>query len=72
MTLTPKDIQVIMRRLDDGYRDRKDYPAYAIAPWEDRNRYRKYVEAVLIDIAKEQSDGATGAQRRRNDQTDGD
>ncbi len=46
---------LIMRELDDGYYDQKrdHYPRYALTPWEDRERYRLYVERVLIRLEEE-------------------
>lgn len=50
---------MIMRELDDGYRritdenDPDKYPPFALTAWEDRNRYRSYVERVLMRLEEE-------------------
>ena len=40
---------LIMKELDGGYHNRELdlYPPFAMAPWDDRNRYREYVRRVL-------------------------
>ena len=48
-----------MRTLDSGYRkitnpkDPDQYPPFALTSWDDRNRYRAYVERVLTRLEKE-------------------
>jgi hypothetical protein len=48
-----------MRELDAGYRRITDkdcpdkYPPFALTSWDDRNRYREYVERVLTRLESE-------------------
>ena len=46
---------MIMKELDSGYHEQKrdQYPPLALAPWDDRNRYREYVRRVLTRLEKE-------------------
>lgn len=43
----------LLRKLDNGYHDREDYPPFAIDPMTDRNRYREYVRAVAEEFFTE-------------------
>lgn len=51
--------RLIMRELDAGYRRITDkdcpdkYPPFALTSWDDRNRYREYVERVLTRLESE-------------------
>lgn len=50
--------RLIMRELDAGYRritegDSDKYPPFALTSWDDRNRYREYVERVLTRLESE-------------------
>lgn len=40
----------IKNAIDSGYRDRNDYPPFAIAPWDDRNRYREYIFKIIDEF----------------------
>ena len=40
----------IIREADRGYHNRDDYPPYAIASWDDRNRYRDYILKIIEEI----------------------
>lgn len=33
--------------IDRGYHHRKDYPSFALTPWDDRNRYRDYIFKII-------------------------
>ena len=37
----------------DGYGKRDDYPPYAIAPWDDRARWRAYMEIINAELDAE-------------------
>lgn len=45
-------IEKIKRKIDNGYHDREDYPPFALAAWDDRNRYRKYVFKIMDEFAQ--------------------
>lgn len=47
-------IQKIKREIDDGYHNRKDYPPYALASWDDRSRYREYAFRIMDEFAQGQ------------------
>ena len=47
-------IEKIKREIDNGYHDRPDYPPYALASWDDRNRYRAYVFKIMEEFAQGQ------------------
>ena len=47
-----KLIEKIKREIDDGYHYRNDYPPYALASWDDRNRYRQYVFKIMDEFAQ--------------------
>lgn len=46
-------IEKVKKEIDDGYHKRDDYPPYAIASWDDRNRYRQYIFKILDEVASE-------------------
>ena len=48
-------VELILSELDRGYLEaaRDRYPPFALLAWEDRNRYRQYVERVLTRLAHE-------------------
>jgi hypothetical protein len=52
--LTKENVKAIMNLLDDGYHDMESsgYPPYALTSWDDRNRYRKYVEKRLLELTE--------------------
>lgn len=48
----------IIRRANDGYHTRmttgpKDYPPYALTPWDDRLRWSKYIKTIADEIEAE-------------------
>ena len=45
-------IEKIKREIDNGYHSRNDYPPYALASWDDRNRYREYVFKIMNEFAQ--------------------
>lgn len=49
--MTKQEARELQKKIDDGYPDRDDYPPYAIAPWDDRNRYREYVFKIIDEVA---------------------
>lgn len=46
------DAEALKRAIYGGYHDRDDYPPYALAPWDDRNRYREYVIRIIDEMAQ--------------------
>ena len=47
-------IEKMKQTMDKGYHDRQDYPPYALAPWDDRNRYREYIFKIMDEYAQGQ------------------
>lgn len=48
----------IIKRANEGYNTRnttgkKDYPPYALTPWEDRTRWSKYIKTIADEIEAE-------------------
>lgn len=43
----------LLKKLDDGYHNREDYPPFAIDSMTDRNRYRYYVRTVAAEFYQE-------------------
>lgn len=48
----------ILKRANDGYRTRlttgpQDYPPFAVTPWDDRQRWSKYIKAIADEIEAE-------------------
>jgi hypothetical protein len=52
--MTPEEAQAIKRTIDSGYHNRSDYPPFALAPWDDRNRYREYVFKIIDEFIKKE------------------
>lgn len=44
----------IIKRANDGYHNRDDYPPYALAPWDDRLRWSDYIKKVAAEVLSEQ------------------
>lgn len=42
----------IKQAIEGGYHGRKDYPPFALTPWDDRNRYREYVYRIIDEHVK--------------------
>jgi hypothetical protein len=51
--MTKEESIILKNTIDRGYHDRKDYPPYALAAWDDRNRYREYVFKIIDELVKE-------------------
>lgn len=52
---TPEEIAAaIIQRAHDGYRNREDYPSFALTPWDDRNRWTAYVHKVAAEVLAEE------------------
>jgi hypothetical protein len=48
---------LIMQRANDGYHRRDDYPAFAMAPWDDRLRWSDYIKKVTAEVLAEELQG---------------
>lgn len=46
------DFEDVMKAADDGYHNRDDYPPYAIMAWDDRKRWREYVEKINKELSE--------------------
>lgn len=46
-------LEKLKRDIDNGYHDREDYPPFALAAWDDRNRYRAYVFKIIDELIEE-------------------
>jgi len=45
-------IEKIKREIESAYQCRRDYPPYALMPWDDRNRYHDYIFKILDEFIK--------------------
>lgn len=53
MNVKPTLGERIIERAHRGYHDRKDYPPYAIAAWDDRRRWSEYIVKIANEIEAE-------------------
>jgi hypothetical protein len=44
------DFKEVIKKANDGYHNRDDYPPYAIASWDDRNRWIAYLEKINKEL----------------------
>ena len=44
------DYEDVLRVADDGYRNRDDYPPYAVASFDDRPRWREYMMKINAEL----------------------
>lgn len=47
------DFAKVLKKAQDGYHQRKDYPAFAMAPWDDRNRWTDYLTKINQELDAE-------------------
>ena len=56
--MTKDQAENLKNTIDRGYREREDYPPFAIAAWEDRNRYREYVFRIIDEAVEREGDNS--------------
>ena len=44
------DFKKVLEIAKDGYGRRLDYPPYAVAPWDDRNRWNAYLNDINDEL----------------------
>jgi hypothetical protein len=47
------DFKKVLQAAHDGYGHRKDFPPFAIAPWDDRTRWNEYLQTINDEMDKE-------------------
>lgn len=45
--------KAIWRKIEHAYRDRDDYPPFALAAWDDRSRFREYIHKLIDEFIRE-------------------
>lgn len=46
------EFKEVLRKAHDGYHNRNDYPPFALASWDDRNRWCEYLEKINEELDK--------------------
>ena len=44
----------ILRKANDGYHNRDDFPPYAVMSWDDRLRWSAYIKKIADEIEREE------------------
>lgn len=52
--MTKEEAETLKNLIDRGYNKRKDYPPFALEPWDDRNRYRAYVFTIIDEQVEQE------------------
>ncbi len=54
------DFEKVIRKAQDGYHDRDDYPPFALMSWDDRAKWTAYLRKINeeIDKAEEETSGS--------------
>ncbi len=53
------DFKEVLKKAQDGYHNRDDYPPYALVSWDDRRRWNRYLEKI-----NEELENATKTKKR--------
>jgi hypothetical protein len=52
------DFKKVLQTAQDGYGHRKDYPSFAITPWDDRIKWITYLQTVNDELNAEKGDAS--------------
>ena len=44
------DFKTVLNKANEGYHQRDDYPPYALASWDDRNRWSQYLSKINDEL----------------------
>ncbi len=44
------DFKVVLKKAQDGYHDRDDYPPLGMTPWSDRITWTAYLEKINAEL----------------------
>ena len=44
------DFLEVLKRANDGYHDRDDYPPFALVSWDDRARWNAYLRKINAEL----------------------
>jgi len=44
------EFKTVLETAHRGYHDRQDYPPYALASWDDRNRWSQYLKKINAEL----------------------
>lgn len=59
------EFKEVLKKAQDGYHDRKDYPPFALMSWTDRSKWNEYLKKINEELDKDSVNGIGGQSMKK-------